>query len=220
VPIAEAGGFIDSFAGDEIKALFDTAPDAAVRAGIGMWHALEAFNRRSAEFGQPTLRMGVGINTGPVVLGTVGGNERLQCSVVGDPVNLASRIEQLTKLYGVRLLIGEATWRGLQQPQAFELRRIDRVAVKGKDAAVSLFEVLDAEDPPRRAAKRATLPLLQQAMELYAQREFGAARTLFERIATMDPLDALPALFIERCLRYAGLPPPQDWHGVERLTQK
>ena len=219
-PISEAGGFIDSFAGDEIKALFDTGADAAVRAGVGMWRALEAFNERSGQLGQPLLNMGMGLHTGPVVLGTVGGEQRLQCSVVGDSVNLASRIEQLTKLYGVRFLISEDTWRALAAPEAWALRRVDRVAVKGKDHAVSLYEVLDAELPARREVKLGTQPLLEQALALYAGRDFAVAGQLFERALRADPSDAVPALYVERCARYLRDGVPAGWDGVERLTHK
>ena len=88
LPILQAGGFIDSFAGDEIKVLFDTSTDNAVRAGIGMSRAIEELNRRYVASGEPELRMGMGASTGAVVLGTVGGPNRIQCSVVGDTVNL------------------------------------------------------------------------------------------------------------------------------------
>jgi class 3 adenylate cyclase len=219
-PIAQAGGFIDSFAGDEIKVLFDASADAAVRAGIAMWRALETLNERSLALGQPELRMGVGANTGPVVLGTVGGRERIQCSVIGDTVNLASRIEQLTKDYRARFLIGEHTYASLAEPQVFALRKVDRVAVRGRNVAVDLYEVVDAEAPDRRAAKLATRSLLRAAMESYFKREFAHALALFEQIRGADPEDAVPPLFIERCQRHLHDPPPPDWQGFERLSQK
>ena len=220
LPISKAGGFIDSFAGDEIKMLFDTSADAALRGAIGMWRALEVFNQRSAALGQPELNMGVGLNTGPVVLGTVGGAERLQCSVIGDTVNLASRIEQLTKVYGARLLIGEATFKALSEPSAFAIRCVDRVAVKGRHVAVALYEVLDAEPALRRAQKLASAPMLQLAMEQYTAREFDAALLNFQKLHEQDAQDRVPPLFIERCQRYRSHPPPADWQGFERMTQK
>jgi hypothetical protein len=164
--------------------------------------------------------MGVGANTGPVVLGTVGARERIQCSVIGDTVNLASRIEQLTKIYRARFLIGEHTFASMTEPQAFEFRRVDRVAVRGRNVAVDLYEVMDAEAPDRRAAKLATRAVLQTAMEGYFRRAFEAALSLFEQVRRADPDDALPPLFIERCTRYLGEPPPRDWQGFERLSQK
>src|SRR5258705_7040152 len=145
LPISHAGGFVDSFAGDEIKVLFDASADSAVRAGIDMWRALEELNRSSAALGQPELLMGIGVSTGPVVLGTVGGPNRIQCSVIGDTVNLASRLEQLTKVYRGRFLIGAHTFRSLSETHGFYIRRVDRVAVTGKNAAIDVFEVIDAE---------------------------------------------------------------------------
>jgi predicted ATPase/class 3 adenylate cyclase len=218
--ISQAGGFIDSFAGDEIKGLFEASVDAPVRAGIGMGRALDELNRRSAALGQPELRMGIGVNTGPVVLGTVGGRSRIQCSVIGDTVNLASRIEQLTKIYRGRFLISEHTFRSLAEPDAFAIRLVDRVAVMGKITGVELYEVIDAETPERCAAKLATRALLGSAIEQYFGRDFKAARAAFERVSCEDPDDAVPVLFAERCARYLREPPPRDWNGFEHLNRK
>ncbi|MEX8509854.1 MAG: AAA family ATPase [Leptothrix ochracea] len=220
-PITQSGGFIDSFAGDEIKGLFDQAStDAAVQAAVGMWRALDALNEHLRATDQPTLLMGVGLNTGPVVLGTVGARQRIQCSVIGDTVNLASRIEQLTKLYGAPLLIGEHTFRALAQPEAWAIRKVDRVAVKGKNTAVELYEVIDAEQPERRAAKLATAPLLEAAMQAYFGRDFVGALALLQQIIERDPEDLVPPLFVERCHRYLAAPPSADWQGFEKLTSK
>jgi class 3 adenylate cyclase len=219
-PILQAGGFVDSFAGDEIKVLFDASADHAVRAGIGMWRALEELNRRSVSLGQPELRMGIGVSTGSVVLGTVGGPNRIQCSVVGDTVNLASRIEQLTKSYNARFLIGAHTFQSLTESHGFVIRKVDRVAVKGKNAAIDVYEVIDAETPERAAAKLSTRPLLDSAMKSYFEREFEAALDLFEKASADDPEDAVPKLFVERCARYLEAPPATNWQGFEKLTSK
>ncbi len=218
--ISQVGGFIAMFAGDEIMALFDSSGDAAVRAGIEMSRALDEFNRRSAKLDQPTLQMGIGINSGSVVLGTVGGRGRIQCSVVGDTVNLASRIEQLTKLYGGRCLISEHTVRTLTEPDAHAIRLVDRVAVAGKSTPVDIYEVIDAETPARRAAKFATRKLLQAGIESYFGADFNKALRLFEQVCTVDPHDAVPSLFAERCSRYVRDLPPHDWQGFEKLVHK
>jgi predicted ATPase/class 3 adenylate cyclase len=220
VPIREAGGFIDSFNGDEIMALFGVAPDHAVQAGVAMCRELQAFNLRSATIGQPPLRMGIGVNTGMLVLGTVGGNDRLKCGVVGDTVNLASRIEQLTKTYGVPFLIGEHTFEGLREPGRFTVRCVDRVAVKGKSGAVTLYEVLDAETDARREAKQSTVGLLDEARERYAAREFARALALLREARRLDPADRVLDVLIARCGRYLDEPPGPDWEGFETLDHK
>jgi predicted ATPase/class 3 adenylate cyclase/GAF domain-containing protein len=218
--ISSRGGFIDSFDGDRIKALFDGPADAPVRAGIGMWRALEELNSRSTAPGRGELQMGIGVNTGHMILGVVGGHHRMQCSVVGDAANLASRIEQLTKLYRAPLLIGEHTFRSLPDTSAFAIRMVDRVAVKGKSSVIELYEVIDAETPERRAAKLETQAALCTAMELCFGGEFKAALTAFKKISRQDPLDVVPVLFAERCARYVKEPPPEGWKGFEQLNEK
>ncbi|MCC7537023.1 MAG: AAA family ATPase [Deltaproteobacteria bacterium] len=210
--IADAGGFIDSFNGDEIMALFDGEPEQAVRAGIHMQAALERFNAR---YGR-SLRMGIGINTGPVVLGTVGGRDRIKCGVVGDAVNVASRIEGLTKRYGARLLIGEQTHAALD-PRVLSLRPVDRVAVKGARRAQTLYEVLDAAAPDERAAKERSRAALEEAMARYQARDFRGASAAFARCRDAAPTDRVPAIFLERCRQLEASPPPEGWEGVDRL---
>lgn len=219
-PIAKAGGFIDSFTGDEIMALFDTSADSAVEAGIGMWRALDAFNRELVADGASELVLGIGVNTGSLVLGTVGAHDRLKCGVVGDTVNFASRIEQLTKLYRARFLIGEHTYAALTAPERFSIRKVDYVAVKGRTAAASIYEVLDAETPARRKAKEATRDRMREGMESYVARDFSRARVIFAEVASTDPADAVASLFAERAGRYAERPPLDRWQGYDTLQIK
>ena len=220
IPIAEAGGFIDSYAGDEIMALFPVPAQHSVAAGVNMCNALRRFNLDLAARGRPRLNMGIGMNTGPLVLGTMGGLDRMQCSVLGDTVNLASRIEQLTKAYGARFLIGENTHTALADPGAFSLRLVDYVAVKGKADAIRLYEVLDAEDAERRAMKEATRAQLASGIEAYLLRDFAAAGELFTAALHRDPLDPVLSQFAERAKRYLHKAPPQDWQGYEKLLHK
>ena len=216
-PIVDAGGFIDSFAGDEIMALFEGTVASAVRAGVAMWRALDIFNERNAELNQPTLNMGVGVNTGAVVLGTVGGENRIQCTVVGDTVNLASRIEQLTKLYDARFLVSGATYAELNDPDAFMIRLVDRAAVAGKSAPVDVYEVLDADPPDRRSMKFATRERLHAGLNAYFLGDFKAAQANFERLRSEDPADRVPEIFVERCAQ--NLRAPSDAQGMDRLVR-
>ena len=215
-PIVDAGGFIGSFAGDEIMALFEGTVASAIRAGVAMWRALDAFNVRNAELNQPTLNMGVGVNTGSVVLGTVGGENRIQCGVVGDTVNLASRVEQLTKIYDARFLVSGATYAELSDPDAFMIRLVDRAAVVGKSALVEVYEVLDADPPDRRTLKFAARERLHSGMNSYFRGDFNTAHTLFELLRSEDPADRVPAIFAERCAR--NLREHPDRQGLDRLA--
>ncbi|MEG3641598.1 AAA family ATPase [Magnetococcus sp. PR-3] len=219
-PISQAGGFIDSYSGDEIMALFAVPPNQAVQAGIEMCRSLEAFNQDALANGQPELQMGIGMNTGPVVLGTLGGQKRMQCTVLGDTVNLASRVEQLTKPYRANFLIGEQTYRAVQNSGEFSIRMVDCVAVKGKSQAIKLYEVLNAESPERRAAKEETKGQLHTAMQAYYAQDFAQAYELFTAAMADDPEDCVFSLFAERSKSYLKEPPPEDWQGFEKLTKK
>jgi predicted ATPase/class 3 adenylate cyclase/tRNA A-37 threonylcarbamoyl transferase component Bud32 len=220
IPITDSGGFIDSYAGDEIMALFPVPAQQSVGAGIKMTDALRNFNRNLISRGRPALKMGLGMNTGPLVLGTMGGLDRMQCSVLGDTVNLASRIEQLTRVYDSQFLIGENTYLSLLNPGAFSIRMVDYVAVKGKDVAVRLYEVLDAEDEDRRVAKETTRQELIAGMDAYFLRNFSSAYKIFTDASNRDPKDPVLSLFASRCERYMEKAPPEEWQGYEKLVHK
>ena len=141
-PIEKSGGFIDKYIGDAIMALFDAdTTDGAVDAAIGMDTALVAFNEGREREGKPTVDIGVGLHRGEVVMGTVGFRSRIDSTVIGDPVNLASRVEGLTKKYG-RILITEAVLRSLSHPERYRTTLVDEtVKVKGKEEPVVLYVV-------------------------------------------------------------------------------
>ncbi|NCD72472.1 AAA family ATPase [Mucilaginibacter agri] len=220
VPISESGGFIDSYAGDEIMALFAVSAQRAVEAGIKMTHALRGFNRDRALKAQPPLKMGIGMNTGPLVLGTMGGIDRMQCSVLGDTVNLASRIEHLNRVYDSQFLIGESTYLSLSNPAALSIRMVDYVAVKGKAIAIKLYEVLDCEEDERRAAKEATRHVLSGGMDAYFNRDFSTALTIFTEASELDPKDPVLSMFASRCKRNLANSIPEEWQGYETLVNK
>ncbi|MDP5018948.1 MAG: AAA family ATPase, partial [Dolichospermum sp.] len=145
--IIENQGFIDKYIGDAIMALFSGEADDAVQAGIAMLNRLNLYNQERINYGLEPIRNGIGINTGLLMLGTVGGNNRMDGTVISDAVNLASRIEGLTKEYGVSLLISQQTFQRLQKPENYAIRQVDKVKVKGKLETVTIYEVFDADTP-------------------------------------------------------------------------
>ncbi len=219
-PLLANGGFIDKYLGDGILALFDGSADNAVRGAIAMHKALEGYNVARRARGLADVRTGIGINTGSVVLGTLGGKNALQCSVVGDAVNLASRIESLTKRYGATLLISEATFERLALPVAYATRRIGRVQVVGKSLPVTVYEVLDTEAPEDRAAKLATLTAFEAGLEAYFKGDMPLAVARFSDCCVAAPADLAAAHLLQsaRAIQAAGV--PADWDGVERMNVK
>jgi len=141
--IEEAGGFIDKYIGDAIMALFDDeATDGALRAAIAMQQSLLGFNEIRRDKGLPMIAIGIGIHRGEVIMGTVGFTSRIESTVIGDAVNLASRVEGLTKNYNCKILVTESAVAALRHPEAFKLRLVDKaVKVKGKDEAIALYEL-------------------------------------------------------------------------------
>ncbi|MEZ4392167.1 MAG: AAA family ATPase [Polyangiales bacterium] len=217
--ILAQGGFVDSYIGDAIMALFDVAPERAVAAAVNMHRALAPLNAAREARGAKPLRIGVGLNTGELTLGTIGGPQRIKCGVIGDCVNLAARIESLTKRYGAGVLIGDRTLSQLPEG-AFTTREVDRVRVVGRLAPVTLIEVLDADPEPLRAAKLRCGSDWAEALARYRDGELTAARDAFRRCLDAAPDDGAAALRLQRCEAHLAAPPQGPWTGVEELVEK
>lgn len=199
--IVENQGFIDKYVGDGIMALFSQEADSALKAAISMLQRLTQYNQGRSNNNYEPIQIGIGINTGLLMLGTVGGYSRMDSTVISDTVNLASRIEGLTKEYGVSLLISHYTFSQLQNANDYAFRLIDRVKVKGKSAAVSVYEVFDADSPKLRDGKLATKTAFEEALLLYHLHEFGKAAQLFEDCLRLNPEDTVAQIYLMRCQR-------------------
>ncbi|MEG3941139.1 adenylate/guanylate cyclase domain-containing protein [Microcoleus sp. S36b_A3] len=198
--ILENQGFIDKYIGDAIMALFSEGADDAVKAGIAMLHSLAEYNRQRVAADDVAIKIGVGINTGSLMLGTVGGNSRMDGTVIGDTVNLAFRIESLTKNYGVSLLITQQTFDRLTNPADYAIRVIDKVQVKGKSEWVTVYEVFEADLPEVKAGKLANLRLFAEALFLYNMNNFREAGELFADCWRQNPEDKVAQIYWDRCL--------------------
>ncbi len=195
-------GFVDKYIGDAVMALFPGGADDAVAAGVDMLHSLEGFNASRGRAGRPRIGIGVGLNHGMVTLGTVGGAGRIEGTVVSDAVNLASRLEGLTKAYGAPLLVSEAALYALDGAVERTVRFLDRIRVKGKQQPQSVYEVFEADPPARRAAKLATRAWFEEAVAYYHMREVGLAEPLLRRCLEAAPDDAAAAVYLRRCADY------------------
>lgn len=201
--VIDEGGFINEYRGDGILALF-VDPAGAVRAGQRIVEAVQAAHDPLGD-----LDVSVGIHTGRLMLGVIGGDRQLSASVVGDAVNLASRVESLTRRYGASLLLTDATRDRLEHPERWPMRPVDRVAVKGREASIDLWETT-----PDRAIE--PIARFTTAVDHYRAGRFDLAGPAFSKLALEDPTDILYALYVERC---SDAPDP-DFDGVARLTRK
>ncbi len=207
-------GFINQYLGDAVMALFPGPADAALRCAAAMLAASRVLNEHRGERGETAIRFGLGISSGPLMLGAIGGGRRLDSNVVGDTANLASRIEGLTKLYGVSTLFTDLTRSRLVEPERFDFREIDRVVVMGRTAAVSVFELLDGEPDPAKSRKMATRELFAEGLARYRAGDFASARDVFDECRERAADDEAAALYVKRCNELVEKPPAGAWQGV------
>lgn len=200
--VDEHHGIIDKFMGDAIMALFPESPDHALAASVNMLDRLKTYNQARSRAGQPPIDIGIGLNTGLMMLGTIGGAKRMETTVLSDAVNLASRIESLTKIYRTNLLISEHTYNGLKEASTAHIRFLDRVLVKGKLRPQSVYEVFVSDPEPLREAKRNAVDLFEQAIALYHLKEISRASELLQRHLDKVPGDSSAQVYMERCRRY------------------
>jgi class 3 adenylate cyclase len=214
--IRENHGFIDKYIGDAIMALFPGGPDDALRAALAMSRSLRGLN---AGVGSGEIRIGVGVHTGSLMLGIVGEEMRYDGTVISDAVNLASRLESLTKYYGVHILASGASVDRLGADGPVESRFLDRVSVKGKSEPVVVNEVISPLDPLRERKLRLRTHL-RRAYDLYAAGRMEAANQIFGRLCDLLPGDDVPRIFLRRVetMRRQGV--PTDWQGVTVFAEK
>jgi len=197
--ISKYHGFIDKYIGDAIMALFPEAADHAVQAAISILETLNKYNNSRIQKGRSPLKVGIGVHTGMLMLGTVGGKSRMDGTVISDAVNVASRVEGLTKTYGTPLLITEQTYQRLEQVTRYKIRVIDQVQVKGKSQLVTVYEVFDADLPELMALKIKTLDDFQQGFLLYhQQRESRDWSYYFERVLQINQQDESAKIYLRR----------------------
>ncbi|WP_319478250.1 adenylate/guanylate cyclase domain-containing protein [Marispirochaeta aestuarii] len=219
--IMDHGGIIDKYIGDAIMAFFG-APvkhknDAlnAVAVALKMQEALKEFNRSQEEKGKPKFITGIGINYGVVTVGNIGSQKKMDYTVIGDMVNLGSRLEGLTKPYKQDVIFSESVYRKVKD--TYPCRLVDKVQVKGKTIGENIYT---AYENRLNAKQEQLLRIHHAAMARYYRQDFSGARQYFEAVLRLDPADFLASLYIERCDRYLKDPPPANWNGVEILTSK
>ena len=213
-------GYIDKYIGDSIMALFDRSPEDAVNTSVKMLDALREYNRERTQEGNNPILIGIGVNTGKMMLGTLGESDRMEGSVISDAVNLAARLEGLTKLYKTPLLLSEETFLKIGD-SIFDTRLIDKVAVKGKENHVMVYEVLNGESSDLRDAKISTLPKFKKGFELYQNQQFENALELFRTCIEKVPEDGVAELYIERCQKLISSGwDTETWDGINYMDAK
>ncbi len=218
--IADHHGFIDKYIGDTIMALFSTDADGAVHNAIAMMKRLGEYNENRKRAGYRPIQIGIGLNTGRLILGTVGGQRRMEGTVISDAVNLASRLEGLTKRYDTPILISEHTFSRLTHPNQFYTRFLGKVQVKGKLEAVSIYEVYDGDPEDVIAFKVKTAYYFENGLNHYFAKEFADAAKCFKQVLAVHTQDKPAQLYLERSKYFLAQGVPDGWQGVEVMESK
>lgn len=206
-------GFIDKYLGDGIMALFPHQTEDALQAALDMLAELDIYNDERLAEGFLPIEIGIGLHTGSLMLGTIGEEQRMESTVISDAVNLAARMEGLTKIYGATLIISEQTRQDISLDES-GIRFLGREKVKGKSLPVPIYEVLTGEKP-LRWAKEKTRDDFEAGVHLFLQHDIAAAQTHFQAVWQQNPDDLATLLYMRRCRRYLeGLPDTED-DGLE-----
>jgi len=224
--VFDNGGTLDKFIGDAVMAVWGNVrsqgkqEDAkmAVRAALAMRKELWELNAEWFKQGIAPFAVGIGINQGDVLGGNIGSHEKADPTVIGDAVNLASRLEGLTRIYGTDILLG-ATAADLVRDE-FHIRSVARVQVKGKMEPVEISTVIGARDAGIDRAFVYHLKTYEQAFQKFRQRDFRQAKILLSRFLEFYPLDVLAKMYLERSVEYEQAPPDEEWNAVEVFRKK
>jgi adenylate cyclase len=187
--IRENGGFIDKYIGDGIMALFPGMPDSAVKAALEMQETLKIYNDHRNNSGYNNIKIGIGINTGSLMLGTIGENERMDSTVISDAVNLCSRIESITKEYGLNIALSEDTYSLLSSKDDLEVRNIGKLTLKGKMKPVTIYEIFNGDQPEMIERKRESREEFEKAVALFSMGDYVNALAAFSSLIKINPHD-------------------------------
>ncbi len=215
-------GLLDKYIGDAIMAVFGaplSQPDHARRAcltALGMMKELKRLQMKWKQEGRPEVRIGIGINTGDMVVGNMGSDMRFDYTVMGDAVNLASRLEGTNKEYGTGVIISEFTHDAVKND--FCCRELDFVRVKGKIKPVRIYELL-GEKKDEAGLKNLT-ETFARALALYREKKWDEAIAAFQDVLSIQPGDFVSEVYLERCRNLKEHPPGEPWDGVFVMTKK
>lgn len=224
-PISVNNGFIDKYMGDGIMALFeksDTTRSAkfAIDAALQMQIGLQQYNTHRAADGKDPLAMGIGLHIGQVIIGTLGANDRMDSTAIGDAVNLASRIEGMTKMYGVAVLASIDTLNALEDSSIYRARFVDNVMAKGKHEPIQIWQVIGKSTDHISGNYFAMLSAYNEGIEYYRERKIQQAKEKFERALALEPTDKVAQIYLERCVSYLTTGDEQHIANVAKLEAK
>lgn len=218
--IQKHDGFIVKFLGDGMMAIFPYGVDDAVQAGIEKAKTVLQFNQTLKQRGFPPISVGIGVHTGPMMVGMIGEEFRMQGDAFSDNVNLTSRIEGLNKFYGTSMIISEETLQQIPQPVDFKMRPLGKAVVKGRVAPLVMYEIYEGLDSEEIVRKDSTRADFESGLRFYSQGNFAEAGKCFSRVMENNPSDKTAKLYLEYCAEWIDRPLPENWTGAIVMDAK
>jgi two-component system sensor histidine kinase ChiS len=217
--IRNNNGFIDKYIGDAVMALFPESAEDALRAAIEMQKQVSRYNMERQKNNLPSIAIGIGIHSGTLMLGTIGDEQRMEGTVISDAVNLASRLEDLTKVYGASIIISEKTLLGLEDPTQYNYRFLDKVHIKGRQDLSPIFEVFDGLSLEDLELKSKTRSSFEWGIHLYYSKKYASAEQIFKNVLEQNNQDKAASLYVKRCQRLQKREADERWDGIESFEE-
>jgi len=218
--VREYDGIIIKYVGDAIMAVYKKDVESAIDSAIAQLKELNNYNSKRIIKGYLPIKSGFGIHTGFMMVGMIGESNRMQGDAFSDNVNLAARLEGLTKFYGVSLIISSAVLSKIQNPENYSIRYLDKVRVKGRKAAIEIYEIFDADSEETYKQKLDSKVELEIAIKKYLNADFKSALFDFQNMLTKFPDDRLLELYIERIQKHLTDGVAKDWDGIFEMLGK
>ena len=197
--VRENHGFVDKFIGDAVMALYPKSADDALRSGIMMQKSIDKQNKHHSESGNPPIRIGISLNTGVLTLGVLGGEGRMENTVISDAVNIASHLESFNKIYSTKMILTQETVDNLTRPQDFLMRKLDRIQVGGKKKSINIYEVLEADEDHIYEAKKKTLKHFREGQNYYEQKKYTEAIPFLKHCIEQFSGDRTASILLSKC---------------------
>ncbi len=213
------GGFVNQFTGDGIMALFASA-EQALKASIMMQHEVRRYNEERIKTGLVPIKIGIGLHTGVIMLGVIGDRDRHDTGVISTEVTTAARIEGLTKIFDASILLSESTLHKISNPGEYEHRHLGAVRVKGKSAAVKVFECYHGETAEMISLKKQTLEDFNAGLASYLSKDFLVAASHLKKVLISNPADVTAERYFRHAAEHMVKGVGPEWSGIEIMTEK
>jgi len=218
--IRENKGFVNQYLGDGIMAIFQDHPNNALKATIGMQTEIRAYNKNRIAKKLKPIKIGIGLHTGPLIMGIIGDEKRTDAATVADSVNTASRMEGLTKIFGASIILSENVYEKLPEKKSYNFRYLGKVQVKGKKKPVRIYESLDGVNDDHKKSITKHLGNFSSGLEAYYDKDFVLATSYFKMIVADIPNDKASIMYLEKSNNYIEHGTPDNWEGIMAMNEK